>query len=97
MLAQFENGYFLEVKVIEYSDGEKEYEFNVISDNDYYIIDSGWTEYRSIELYWPLDEIGYILEYCDSDPGIEILKGNKYEILKEETFEEYLQKRRIYI
>ena len=96
MLAKFENGYFLEVNVFEYSDGEKEYEFKVIED-EYYLITQGYTEYRSIELYWPLDEIGYILEYCDSNPGVEILKGNKYEILKEETFEEYLQKRGIYI
>lgn len=96
MLAKFENGYSLEVNVIQYYDGEKEYEFEVMDDENCFVA-QGYTEYRNIELYWPLDEIGYILEYCNSNPGIEILKGNKYEIMKEKTFEEYLQKRGIYI
>ena len=96
MLAQFENGYSLEVNVIQYYDGEKEYEFKVMDDENCFVA-QGYTEYRSIELYWPLDEIGYILEFCDSNPGIKMLKGNKYEIMKEETFEECLQKQGIYI
>lgn len=70
MLAKFENGYFLEVNVC---DGE--YEFFVYDEDDS-IINSGYTEYRNIAMYYPMNEIDYILEYCD--PGD--VEG-KYEII----------------
>lgn len=70
MLAKFENGYFLEVNIC---DGE--YEFFVYDEDDS-IVNSGYTEFRNIEMYYPMNEIDYILEYCD--PGD--VEG-KYEII----------------
>lgn len=80
MLAKFENGYFLEVL---HNKKVNEYEYTIY-DEDLCYEDSGWTEYRSIEMYYPMNEIDYILEFCEPD-GIE----GKYEILKQETMKKY--------
>ena len=63
MLARFENGYYLEVL---HNEKENEYNFTVY---DAYMFPEhkGWTEYRSIDMYYPMNEIDYILEYCEPD------------------------------
>ena len=82
MLAKFENGYFLETK---HDEEENEYKFTVYNEEGYFE-DCGWTEYRNIELYYPLNLIDYIITFCSPD----CVKG-KYEILKERTMDEYLE------
>ena len=81
MLAKFENGYFLEVV---HSGNEYDYE---IYDNELDSVDGGYTEYRSMDMYYPKNLIDYILEFCEPYD----LKGQKgkYEILEQETMEEY--------
>ena len=78
MLAKFENGYFLEVE-----HDEEEYNFRVL-DAEGFDKAYGYTEYRSIDMYYPMNEIDYILNYCEP----RYVEG-KYEILKQKTFEEY--------
>lgn len=80
MLAKFKDGYFLEV-VIE--DGEYRYE---IYNEERFSEDVGWTEYRSIEMYYPMNEIDYILSFCEPRH----ING-EYELLKFETMEEYIK------
>lgn len=81
MLAKFENGYFLEVLIDE---EENAYGYTVYDeDGDY--VDGNSTEYRSMEMYYPMNEIDYILEFCE----LEDVDG-KYELLEYETMEEYL-------
>ena len=63
MLAKFACGYFLEVII---SQDGTEYLYYVY-DEDRDMIDSGWTEYRDIELYYPKNLIDYILEFCEPD------------------------------
>lgn len=79
MLAKFENGYYLEVT---YNEIHNEYCYEVF-DEDLDSIDDGWTEYRDIELYYPMNLIDYILEYCKPDD----LEGS-YEILGFDTMDE---------
>ncbi len=74
MLAKFENGNFLEVVI---NEEENEYEYFVY-DEDGDEIDNGWSEYRDIEMYYPMNLIDYIIQYCD---GIDV--EGKYEIIKE--------------
>ena len=82
MLAKFENGYFLEVV---HNEDDNEYNYSVYNeDMEQEDIYGGWTEYRSIEMYYPMNEIDYILEFCEPD----YVKG-KYELLKFETMEDY--------
>lgn len=78
MLARFENGWFLEVV-----HNKKEYNFHIY-DEEGWCEDTGYTEYRSIDMYYPLDEIGYILEFCDP-----IGVDGEYEILPYKTMKEY--------
>lgn len=83
MLAKFENGYYLEVTVGEDDYGFHQYCYKVF-DVIGYEIDSGRTEYRSMEMYYPMNEIDYILEYCDPYD----VEG-KYKLLQYETMDEY--------
>lgn len=83
MLAKFENGYFLEVVVEKDMDGIAEYVYEVY-DKDFCPEGDGWTEYRSMEMHYPMNEIDYILNYCNP----KFVKG-KYELLPYETMEEY--------
>lgn len=87
MLARFENGYFLEVVVEKDTFGFHQYVYRVL-DVDGDTLDDGWTEYRSMDLYHPMNEIDYILEYCEPD----YVEG-KYEIL-ECTLEEFIAQNR---
>ena len=66
MLARFENGYFLEVLVEKDNWGFHQYVYKVF---DVYEdeVDDGYTEYRSMDLYHPMNEIDYILEFCEPD------------------------------
>lgn len=82
MLAKFENGYFLEVL---HNVKDNEYNYKVYNE-EYSLEDTRWTEYRNIEMYYPMNEIDYILEFCEPDD----LEG-KYELLKQETMDEYLE------
>lgn len=82
MLARFENGYYLEVL---HDKKENEYNFTIY-DKEFEIMHIGWTEYRSIEMYYPSNEIDYILQFCE--PDRRRLKG-KYELLPFETMYEY--------
>ncbi len=79
MLARFENGYFLEV---EHNSRENEYRYAVY--DDFGIIDQvGWTEYRDIELYYPINNvIDYLIEYCNLPDEVK----EKYIILPYKTF-----------
>ena len=61
MLAKFENGNFLEVFI---NEEKNEYEY-CISDKDGNEIDFRWTEYRDIEMYYPMNLIDYIVQYCE--------------------------------
>lgn len=80
MLAKFENGYFLEVVV---DTKENVYQYTVY-DEDYDKIERRRTEFRHIDMYYPMNEIDYILEFCEPDD----VKG-KYKLLSFKTFEEY--------
>ena len=80
MLAKFENGNYLEIII-----KDDEYKFFVY-DEEMDVVDGGWTEYRSIEMYYPMNEIDYILQYCEPD-GVE----GKYELLKWNTMDEYCE------
>ena len=82
MLAKFENGYYLEVE----NDIENDIYYYTVFNEEFISEDNGWTEYRSIELYYPMTLIDYILQYCEPSD----VKG-KYEILDVETMEEYLK------
>ena len=79
MLAKFENGYYLEVT---YNKIKNEYCYEVF-DEDLDSMDDGWTEYRDIELYYPMNLIDYIIQYCEPDD----IEG-KYEILEFNTMSE---------
>lgn len=81
MLAKFENGYYLEVG----NDIENDTYLYIVFNDEFDIEDTGWTEYRSIELYYPMTLIDYILQYCEPSD----VKG-KYEILEYETMKEFL-------
>ena len=86
MLARFENGKYLEV-IIGDDCGFNKY-FYTVFDEDGDELDSGKTEYRSMELYIPMNEIDYICEFCDPD----YVEG-KYKLIDEylgETMDEYL-------
>lgn len=83
MLARFENGYFLEVVVEKDAFGFHQYAYSVL-DVDGDMLDDGWTEYRSMDLYHPMNEIDYILEYCEPD-----FVDGEYKIL-ECTLEEFV-------
>lgn len=88
MLAKFENGYYLEVyEEIDKEDiNESIYSYHVY-DEEFDMVDRGWTEYRSMDMYYPMNLIDYILEYCEPDE-LDGQKG-KYEILDIETMEEH--------
>lgn len=82
MLAKFENGYYLEVV---HNKNTNEYNYEIYDDElDY--VDDGWTEYRDIEMYYPMNLIDYILKFCKPDD----VEG-KYEILSYETMNELLE------
>lgn len=83
MLAKFENGWYLEVVI---NEKENEYKFATYENNRDWFADD-YTEYRSIDMYYPMNEIDYILEFC-KPPFLE----GKYKILEEKTMEEYLDK-----
>lgn len=83
MLAEFENGWFLEVV----HEGN-EYDYTIY-DNELEENDGGCTEYRNMEMFYPMNEIGYILTYCIPEDFSEL--DGKYEILEYETMEEYLK------
>ena len=80
MLAKFENGYYLEVVI---DREELTYDYHIY-DEDMFSVGCGWTGYRSMELYYPMNEIDYICEFCDPD----YVEG-KYEILPYETMYDY--------
>jgi hypothetical protein len=80
MLAKFENGYFLEVK---HDEEDNEYKFTVY-DEECDWCDCGWTEYRNIEFYYPMNLIDYIIAFCTPD-GV----NGKYEILEQKSMDEY--------
>ena len=93
MLARFKNGYFLETI---HDSKENEYRYAVYDKNG--IIDqSGWTEYRDIELYYPLNNlIEYLIEYCNLQNEMKC----EYIILPYETFREmivFTKQKRYYI
>ena len=82
MLAKFENGYFLKVKYVK---KYNEYVYTVYDEKGCKEL-SGHTEYRSIDMYYPMNEIDYILAYCE--PAY--VEG-KYELLSVKSVEEYLK------
>ena len=86
MLAKFkENGFFLEVTVDEKNN---EYLYTVF-DRRGEQIDSGWTEYRNIEIYNSINSyVEYVLKYCGS--RISDLQG-EYELLEHQTMDSYLE------
>lgn len=87
MLARFENGYFLEViAVIEDCPEESTYDYDIYDEERDYV-KGRWTEYRNIELYYPMNEIDYILQFCEP-LELKNMKG-KYEILPYESMEDY--------
>lgn len=83
MLARFENGYFLEVVIENDINGFPQYAYTVY-DEDFLGADKYHTEYRSMEMFYPMNEIDYILEFCDPEE----VEG-EYELLKQKTMEEY--------
>ena len=85
MLAEFESGCFLEVI---HNKNENEYDYTIYN-SELEDIYSGYTEYRSMEMYYPMNEIGYILEYCIPENFAEL--DGKYKILEFNTMEEYLK------
>ena len=72
MKALFKNGYVLEVTV---NEKENEYNYEVL-DEFGNCVDNGYTEYRSIDMYYPMNESDYILKYCEPE-GCE----GKYDII----------------
>lgn len=72
MKALFKNGYVLEVTV---NEKENEYNYEVL-DEFGNCVDNGYTEYRNIDMYYPMNEIDYILKYCEPE-GCE----DKYDII----------------
>ena len=80
MLAKFENGNFLEV-VIDEKDNEYNYFIYDTYGNE---IDLRWTEYRDIEMYYPMNLIDYILEFCEPKE----VQG-KYELLDFNDIDDY--------
>lgn len=82
MLAKFKNGCYLEVEVIKDGD-DKCYGYQVY-DEDFDDLDFRTTEYRNMELYYPMNLIDYILEFCEPYD----VDGD-YVILEQETMEEY--------
>ena len=85
MIAKFENGYLLKVKHVK---KYKEYVFAVYDEKGHKQL-CGHTEYRSIELYYPMNEIDYILAYCE----LAYVQG-KYVLLSVKSVHEYLKSRR---
>jgi hypothetical protein len=85
MLARFENGNFLEVRVAE-DDNTKEYDFYVYDENGCEVA-AGWTEYRDLSMYPDKNEIDYILYMCEP----KCISG-KYELLEQKDMDEYLEK-----
>ena len=83
MLAKFENGYFLEVLVDEVEKNEYEY---TVYDKEGDEIEFSWTAYRDIEMYYPMNLIDYIIQYCEPKE----VQG-KYEILEQKYMDEYLK------
>lgn len=85
MLAKFkDNGFFLEVTV----DAENKEYLYAVYDQCGDKIDSGWTEYRDIELYDSINTyVDYILKYCDAK--ISDIHG-EYELLAYQTMDDYL-------
>ena len=91
MLARFENGNYLEI-VIKYDiNGFPHYVYTTYEMTmDYlYDMDDGKTEYRSMEMYYPMNEFDYICTFCDPY-GLE----GEYKILEEKTMKEYFNKYR---
>ena len=84
MLARFKNGYFLEVRLAE-DENTKEYDFCVY-DSDGNELYAGWTEYRDMDLYYPKNEIDYILEFCEPK-GV----SGEYELLESDSVYDYLK------
>lgn len=80
MLAKFKNGYLLEVV---HNEEKNEYNYSIYNEDMEYE-DDGYTEYRSIDMYYPMNEIDYIIAFCDPD----CVKG-KYQLLQFETMEDY--------
>ena len=85
IMAEFENGYFL---IVEVDEIDNEYLFTVCDSEGYYQA-FGYTEYRSIDMYYPMNEIDYILQYCDPV----FVKGS-YKIIEAESLEKYLENRK---
>lgn len=74
MRAIFKNGHTLEVRVV-----DQDYRYDV-HDEENNLIEEGWTEYRSIDLYYPMNEIDYIVTYCEPvgcEGEYEIVKGEE--------------------
>lgn len=61
MKALFDNGNVLEVT---FNKKENEYNYEVLDEFGNHI-DGGYTEYRNIDMYYPMNEIDYILRYCE--------------------------------
>lgn len=85
MLAKFENGYFLEVitDIDKADESQSIYSYHIY-DEDFTYVDWGWTRYRSIEMYYPMNEIDYILKFCEPDDV-----NGKYELCPFDTMEEF--------
>lgn len=82
MIAKFENDHFLEVG---YDEEENEYVY-IVYDEEGYQVDSGYTEYRDLGMYYPMNEVDYILEFCEP----ECVEG-KYEIVHFESVDKYIE------
>ena len=80
MLARFNNDYVLEVV---HNMETNEYEFDVYDDEDCHLT-CGYTEYRDIELYYPMNLIDYIVQFCEPE-GI----SGSYQILDYDSFDSY--------
>lgn len=85
MLARFENGWYLEVI---HNEEDNMYEF-IVYDKMRNKVTNGWTGYRSIEMYYPMNEIDYILEWCDSNDEIYRLKGYSYQFVSYHTMKDF--------
>lgn len=86
MLAKFENGYYLEIfEEIDKEDVNESIYSYCVYDEDLDYVNNGWTKYRDIELYYPMNLIDYILEYCEPNDVT-----GKYEILEYKTMEAFL-------
>ena len=92
MLAKFENGNLLEVLE---DKKENKWEYMVFDSDCDDIeggcdIDGGWTHIINLELYFPMNVVDYILQFCEPSEVF-----GKYELLEQKTMKEYLASKKM--